>query len=223
VIYDFHTHTTLSDGELTPIELIRRAREQGYRAIALTDHCGAGSLDRIIEETIRDCALAERYWDIIAIPGVELTHIPAPAIPELAHRAKELGARLVVVHGETLVEPVEPTTNRAAVGSTNVDILAHPGLLTLEEARQAAQNGIFLELTVRHGHCLANGHISRLAQVAGASLLLNSDAHGTGDLLTSSHAQATARGAGLEDHDIVLTLQTNPERLLQRLGVETSR
>ena len=35
----------------------------------------------------------------------------------------------VVVHGETLVEPVEPGTNRAAVSCPEVDILAHPGCL----------------------------------------------------------------------------------------------
>lgn len=223
MVYDFHTHTTLSDGELTPIELIRRAHKSGYRAIAITDHCGAGSLARILRELIKDCALAEQYWDIIAIPGVELTHVPAAAIPGLAQQARELGAQLIVVHGETIVEPVEPGTNRAAVAPGNIDILAHPGLLTLDEAREAASNGVYLELTIRRGHCLTNGHVARLAQVAGAQLILDSDAHSPGDLLSPSLAQAVARGAGLEDHEIIPTLETNAERLLQRLGRKTSR
>ncbi|HLE81453.1 MAG TPA: PHP domain-containing protein, partial [Dehalococcoidia bacterium] len=32
-MYDFHTHTFLSDGVLSPIELIRRAHVKGYRVI----------------------------------------------------------------------------------------------------------------------------------------------------------------------------------------------
>ncbi len=218
MVYDFHTHTTLSDGELTPIELIRRAHETGYRAIAITDHCGAGALARVLSELIKDCALAEQYWDIIAIPGVELTHVPAPAIAGLAQQARELGAKLVVVHGETIVEPVEPGTNRAAIGAGNVDILAHPGLLTLEEAREAARNDVFLELSARRGHCLTNGHVARLAQAAGALLVLDSDTHSPDDLLTLSLAQGVARGAGLEDHEIELSLQANAVRLLRRVG-----
>lgn len=218
MVYDFHTHTTHSDGELTPLELIRRARERGYRAIAITDHCGAGSLARMLPELIKDCTLAEQYWDIMAIPGVELTHVPAAAIPDLAQQARSLGAKIVVVHGETIVEPVEPGTNRAAVGTANIDILAHPGLLTLDEAREAARNNVLLELTTRRGHCLTNGYVARLAQAAGAQLVLDSDTHSPGDLLTPSFAQTVARGAGLEDQEIVLSLQINAERLLQRLG-----
>ena len=37
-VYDFHTHTFLSDGVLSPMELIRRAHDKGYAAIAITDH-----------------------------------------------------------------------------------------------------------------------------------------------------------------------------------------
>ena len=37
-MYDFHTHTFLSDGVLSPIELIRRALVRGYKAMAITDH-----------------------------------------------------------------------------------------------------------------------------------------------------------------------------------------
>src|SRR4030066_821736 len=102
MVYDFHCHTNLSDGALTAIELIRRAHLAGYKAIALTDHVGQGSLQRVLTEIIRDCALARAHWNILAIPGVELTHLPPAAIAETAREAKVLGAWLVVVHGETL-------------------------------------------------------------------------------------------------------------------------
>ena len=35
---DLHTHSTRSDGTLTPAELIRYAAQKGLAAIALTDH-----------------------------------------------------------------------------------------------------------------------------------------------------------------------------------------
>jgi histidinol phosphatase-like PHP family hydrolase len=216
-MYDFHTHTTLSDGELSPIELIRRARVNGYSAVALTDHASTGEMARIIGEVTEACAQARAHWDILTIPGIELTHVPADAIAETAARAKELGAWLVVVHGETIVEPVEKGTNLAALRSPDVDILAHPGLLSPEEAALAAENGTFLEISARKGHSLTNGHVAKLAQRAGARLLLNSDAHRPDDLLTTSLALSIAYGAGLEATEAIL--QHNPRMLLERLPV----
>jgi len=84
MVYDFHTHTFLSDGKLSPVELIRRAVVNGYQAIAVTDHVGPGNMERVIKELIRECRIAEEYWPIKAIPGVELTHIPVGSIPVLA-------------------------------------------------------------------------------------------------------------------------------------------
>jgi histidinol phosphatase-like PHP family hydrolase len=129
MLYDLHTHTSISDGVLSPLELVRRALVNGYNAIAITDHVGIGYLKRLITEITADCALAQNHWNITAIPGVELTHLPATAIAEAAKKAKELGAKLVVVHGQTVAEPVEPGTNLAALKSPHVDILAHPGML----------------------------------------------------------------------------------------------
>jgi len=219
MVYDFHTHTLLSDGELSPIELIRRAIVNNYRAIALTDHAAISELPRIIQETAEACALARSHWDILAIPGIELTHVPVGAIAEAAKKAKELGAWIVVVHGETIVESVEKGTNLAALHSPHVDILAHPGLLSLTEAQLAAANGIFLEISARKGHCLTNGHVASLAQQAGAKLLLNSDAHNEHDLLTTSLANAIAHGAGLDDTACRQVLSLNPRALIKKLTV----
>lgn len=217
MVYDFHTHTSLSDGDLSPMELIRRASVNNYRAIALTDHAATGSLNRIIQEVTEVCALARSHWDILAIPGIELTHLPPPAIAETAQKAKELGAWIVVVHGETLVEPVEKGTNLAALQSPHVDILAHPGLPSIEEAKLAATNGIFLEISARKGHCLTNGYIASLAQKTGAKLLLNSDAHSEQDLLTLSLADAITHGAGLNDTACHQILTVNPQTLIEKL------
>jgi len=219
MIYDFHTHTLLSDGALSPLELTRRALISGYRAIAITDHVGAGYLERLASEIAEDCALAQNHWNIIAIPGVELTHVPKAAIAATAKKAKDIGVKLVVVHGETTAEPVEQGTNLAAITSSHVDILAHPGLITLEEAKLAAANGVFLEITARKQHALTNKHVIEMARITGAKLLLNSDAHDEQDLLNPALASEIARSTALSDKEIADLLENNPCSLLHNLSL----
>ena len=218
-MYDFHTHTFLSDGVLSPIELIRRALVRGYRAMAVTDHVGLGNVEYVIKTLVVDCDLASRRWDILALPGVEITHVPKDDIDLVARTAKEMGAKLVAVHGETPVEPVEPGTNEAAIRSPWVDVLAHPGLISREEAQLAAELGVRLEVSARRGHSLANGHLVRIAREAGAQLVLDSDAHAPEDLLTKEMCLKVAKGAGLEDDEVHALLEENPIELLRKLGV----
>jgi putative hydrolase len=222
VLYDFHTHTFHSDGILSPIELIRRAFVKGYSAIAITDHVAIGSLGRLIKEISDDCALARTYWDILAIPGVELTHVPPQAISEVAKKAKEMGAWLVVVHGETSAEPVAKGTNLAAVQSPYVDILAHPGLITIEEASQATQNNIFIELTARSGHSTANAHVASISQKAKAKLLVSSDAHDENDLLTPSLVESILRQANINPRQHPKILRHNPLLLIEKINRSSS-
>jgi putative hydrolase len=217
MLYDLHTHSTLSDGTFAPIEMIRQAVANGETAVALTDHATSADIERILPETIRVCELARSYWNITAIPGVELTHEPALKIAETAQKAKQMGAWIVVVHGETIVEPVEKGTNLAAIRAPQVDILAHPGLLTLEEAELAAQNGKYLEISARKGHCLTNGHVTKLALAAGVRLVVNSDAHKDIEILTTAFAEAVAQGAGLDAEARRQALLVNPEALVKKL------
>jgi len=192
----------------------------GYQTIALTDHVGIGYLDRLVTELAGDCELARASWPVLAVPGVELTHVPPAAIAEAARRAKELGACVVVVHGETIVEPVEKGTNKAALECPDVDILAHPGLITIEDAELAAASGTFLEISARRGHSLTNGHVVRLARLTGARLILNSDAHQENDILTSTLVRQVAMGAGLDEAECEEMLTANIKSMLKKLPVQ---
>ena len=221
-MYDFHTHTFLSDGVLSPIELIRRALVCGYKAMAVTDHVGLGNLEYVVKTLVIDCEQATARWDILALPGVEITHVPKDDIDLVARAAKEMGAKLVAVHGETPVEPVEPGTNAAALRSEFVDVLAHPGLITYEEARLAGEKGIYLEVSARKGHSLANGHVVKMAKDAGAITVLDSDAHQPEDLLTPDISRKVAVGAGLSPSEVDELLITNPLKLLHKLGFSES-
>ncbi len=219
-MFDFHTHTFLSDGVLAPTELIRRALNVGYRVMAITDHVTPGNLEYVLKTLIKDCEMASKRWDILALPGVEITYPPVEDIDMMARDARAMGAKVVNVHGETIVEPVQPGTNHAAVNSEHVDILAHPGLISLEDARTAAKNGIFLEVSGRRSHGLANGHVVKMAREAGAKMVLDSDAHAPQDLLTREFATKVALGAGLDDDEANRLLDAGPLELLKKINVD---
>lgn len=198
---DLHTHSLFSDGVLVPSELVRRAIMKGYEAIAITDHADASNLDFTIPRVRATCKELNRRWKITALPGIELTHIPPETFADLTERARSLGAAIVVAHGETLVEPVHPGTNRAAI-EARVDILAHPGLISKAEAELAAKNNVYLEITSRKGHSLSNGHVAKIAVEAGAKLVIDTDTHEPGDLITDEQAQDILLGAGLSKERI---------------------
>jgi histidinol phosphatase-like PHP family hydrolase len=219
LVYDFHTHSTLSDGSLSPPELIRRAQVAGYKAIAVTDHAGVGSLARILRELALDCGMARVHGEIIALPGVELTHVPPEGIKQAALLARTSGARVVAMHGETVSEPVATGTNMAAIESGLVDILAHPGLITLEEAKLAAEREVFLELSAKLDHAVANGHVARMAKLAGARLIVSSDNHDL-DFLTPGRIQDVVLGAGLDEDALEEIGYSNPLLLLERVTAQ---
>jgi len=215
---DLHTHSLFSDGELIPSELVRRLEFLGYSAVAITDHSDSSNLDFIIPRMVQVAEDLNRSQSVKVIPGIELTHIPPELIGLLVKKARELGAKLVVIHGETIVEPVAPGTNRAGL-EAGADMIVHPGLITIEEVRLAAEKGISLEISARAGHSFTNGHVARLASETGANLILNSDAHAPKDFMTREFASKVVEGAGLPP-DSLTTLLSNARQLLEKSGYQ---
>jgi len=66
---DLHTHSTASDGDLPPAEVIRLAEREGLAAIALTDHDTTAGL----AEASR---AAEAFVDLHFVPGIEISARP---------------------------------------------------------------------------------------------------------------------------------------------------
>lgn len=217
-LIDLHTHTFLSDGELCPAELVQRAKNKGYRVLAITDHVDSSNLNLIVPRVAKFCQeINNLLQDIKVIPGAELTHIPPILIDRLAGRARKEGAKIILVHGETIVEPVPPGTNRAAL-EAEIDILAHPGLISEEEVSLARQRGIYLEISSRKGHSLTNGWIAKLARQVGANLILNSDAHNEHDLISAEEAKKVLQGAGLSWKEIEKA-RKNSEKLVKEKDI----
>jgi len=213
---DLHTHSLFSDGELIPSELVRRAEILGYEAIAITDHADSSNLDFILPRIIKIADELNRSQPVRVIPGAELTHISPALLEKAVAEAREMGAAIIVVHGESIVEPVAAGTNRAAI-EAGADILAHPGLISYEDASLAAEKGVLLEISARAGHSLTNGHVADMAQKTGAGLIVNSDAHSPHDLISGKMAREIVEGAGLPSGSFS-TLQSNARQLLEKVG-----
>ena len=201
LMFDLHCHCLFSDGELIPAELVRRLEVMEYTAVAITDHADSSNIDFIIPRVVKAAEAINRYSSTKLIPGIELTHVHPELIAPLAKKSRELGARIVVCHGETIVEPVAEGTNSAAI-EADVDILAHPGLIAPDDVRRAAEKGIHLEISGRKGHSLTNGHVASLAQRYGAPLVINSDGHAPGDFMSAEFARKVGHGAGISAVDV---------------------
>ncbi len=212
---DFHTHTLLSDGELLACELARRAEDRGYRVIGFTDHVDSSNIETVIPAVLKACKEINSNWKIKAIPGVEITHMPPTSIGKAVKFARSKGIRLVCVHGETPVECVLPGTNRAAI-LARPDILTHPGMVSIEDAKLAAQKKVYLEISARKGHSLTNGHVAKTARLTGADLVINTDSHGPRDLITKNFAEIILAGAGLDERETKKVFK-NAEKLAREL------
>jgi len=203
---DLHTHSIFSDGALIPAELVRRAEVAGLKGVGITDHGDSSNIDFIVPRIVSIASELNKVVNIKVVPGIEITHVPPELIAKNARRARRLGAKIIIVHGETIAEPVAPGTNLAAL-KADVDILAHPGLITEEEALKAKENNVFLEISARKGHCLTNGHVARIAQKTGARLVINTDTHEPGDLIGKTMAQQIVLGAGLSKKEFEIMLK----------------
>ncbi len=212
-LYDLHTHSILSDGEMLPIELIRRMAVLGYTTVAITDHVDHSNTLSVIESLIQVQESA-KLFGVTLLCGVEITHVPPSQIADLAKKANSAGADIVVVHGETPVEPVAVGTNHAACGCKYVNVLAHPGLITIDDALLAARNGVALEITSRGGHNRTNGHVVQVAREAACQLVVDSDAHAPHDLLDERAKFVVAKGAGLTDAECKEVISLNIDRFL---------
>ena len=215
---DLHSHTLLSDGVLVPSELVRRAQVKGYRVLAITDHVDASNVTQVVTQLAQVCEQLSGRTKVKVIPGCEVTHVPLDLMSEVVTGARAAGAKLIVVHGETLAEPVLPGTNRRAL-ELDIDVLAHPGLIAPSDAALAARRGIALELSTRRGHSWANGHVARMARAVGARLVIDTDAHAPEDLVTREQAQEIAQGAGLtvaEVRRLFLNASSIVDRTLHR-------
>jgi len=212
LLVELHTHTIFSDGCLIASELVRRYEAVGYAGVAITDHADMTNFDFLIERNLRAAEALSRFTAVKVVAGVELTHVPPALIESLVRECRDAGAQLVLVHGETIVEPVAPGTNRAAI-EAGADVLAHPGLIAEEDVKLAAAKGVRLEVTGRKGHSLTNAHVAAAGRKFGAKLTYGTDCHAPSDINSEAELSAVLAGAGLSEDEIAAVMRNGCELL----------
>ena len=214
-MYNLHAHTFLSDGELLPSEVAVRYQDKGYKTIAITDHADYSNIKQISKAIVEFCKRWPKNSTIKVLPGVELTHLPPEQFKPLAALARKAGIKIIIAHGETPVEPVAKNTNHLAL-LADIDILAHPGLISDEDTQLAKKRGIFLEITSRRGHRQANAHVIKQAGKFGAKLILNNDSHSPEDIISPAELINVGLDLGLTQNAIDKIYQDVKELIIKR-------
>ena len=88
----------------------------------------------------------------------------------------------------------------------------------MDEARRAASKNVFLEISSRKGHCLANGHVALLARQAQAKLVIDTDTHEPADLISREYAGNVLSGAGLDVAEVRQVLEVHARELARQFG-----
>ncbi|EHJ4092391.1 RNase RNM [Escherichia fergusonii] len=136
VIYDLHSHTTASDGCLTPEALVHRAVEMRVGTLAITDHDTTAAIAPAREEISRS-GLA-----LNLIPGVEISTVWEN------HEIHIVGLNIDITHPlmcEFLAQQTERRNQRAKLMAERLEKAQIPG--ALEGAQRLAQGG-----AVTRGH-----------------------------------------------------------------------
>ena len=166
-LYDLHTHTILSDGEMLPIDLI----QQGWQSPGTRpSRSPIMSIRPTRNRSLRPWPLcgnrAGLFGGATALRRRDYARA-AGTDRRTRTRGQKTQGRISWLSTARHQSNRSPGTNHAACTCRDVNVLAHPGLITNEEARLAATNGIALEITSRGGHNRTNGHVARIARETG--------------------------------------------------------
>ncbi len=201
-IIDLHMHSTVSDGTLPLDELVETAISRGYSVMAFTDHVYIDNYKRIAEKIINWVDKnQDKYQDIVLIPGVEITFASSKEIGIITKDVRSMGTKWVVVHGEASFEKTPAGTNDAAI-EHGVNVLAHPSYITDEQVIKSLETGTAFELSARDCYNYANKQIAETVMKNGGKMIINSDSHQEGAMLSHIKVMKTAETANLTKEQI---------------------
>jgi DNA polymerase (family 10) len=220
---DLHSHTTLSDGRNTLEEMAEAGRKRGYAYMAITDHSASHGFG--------DHVTAERLWERIG--EIREWNKGKRGFRLLAGSEVNIGLEGELDYPDDLLEALDwvvasvhtsfsvsekAMTERvlAAIENPHVSCIGHltgrligrrePYGIDVEAVVEAAAaNGTMLEINGNPNRRDLSEHHARLAHEAGATIVLNTDAHGVETLANMQYAVATARRAWLTAGDIANT------------------
>ncbi|MBE6542898.1 MAG: PHP domain-containing protein [Ruminococcaceae bacterium] len=126
-IIDLHTHSSFSDGSMTPEELLCHAHEKGISAIALTDHDTVSG--------IKDASVAALKYGVELVPGVEISS-------ESVSQVHVLGL-FINTESQALLDLFKSQQEERLISNKKyISVLAEHGFpITEEEVKRVAPHG----------------------------------------------------------------------------------
>jgi len=222
---DLHSHTTLSDGRDTLAEMAEAARDRGYAYLAITDHSAShGFGDHVTAERLWERIEEVRAWNkgsgqrgFRLLAGSEINIGLDGSLDYPDDLVAALDWALASVHTSFAVSEKQMTERvLTAIENPDVDCIGHltgrligrrePYGVDIEAvAEAAARTGTMLEINGNPNRRDLSDLHARLAVEAGATIVLNTDAHGVDTLDNMAYAVATARRAWMTKADVANT------------------
>ena len=229
---DFHAHSTWSDGEDELEVMAKAAIERGYEYIAMTDHsvsmrvANGLTMDRFRRQWAQIDTLNEKLKPFRIIKAVELEIRADGTVDfdrEFLDEFELVGASL----HQSFRQPADKLTARIvrALSLPSVDFLCHPtnrllgkrqgNPIDLKKVIETAKDGgKMIEIDGEPDRLDLDDVWARRAMEEGVTLVVDSDAHSTGQLDNIGYGVTVARRAWLEADDILNTQSL--ERVLAR-------
>ncbi|MGZ4200667.1 MAG: DNA polymerase/3'-5' exonuclease PolX [Thermoleophilaceae bacterium] len=235
---DLHCHSTSSDGRNSIEEMAQAAIERGYEYLAITDHSASHGFGNDVQpdallrqvEHIRD--LNESLGGLTLLAGTEVNVLPDGSLDYADDVLEQLDWVVASLHTSFRMKKKEITDRMIrAMEHPLVDVIGHPTGrlierrepydLDIERVVEAAiRTGTFLEINANPNRRDLNEANARLAAEAGATLLIDSDAHGTETLANIRYGVATARRGWVTAEQVA---NTRPWDELNRLRKRSQR
>jgi DNA polymerase (family 10) len=209
---DLHTHTTASDGRADIAAMLEAAADRGYEYYAVCDHASGpgvvanmGLDDAALLEHADAVRAAAEAVEMTVLTGVE-TNITADGALSTGDAALEALDCVVASPHSALDQDRETATDRiiTAIEHPLVDIIGHPtgmrrsqreGLpIDIEAVAAAAADAqTALEVNANPARLDLRSEFIRVAVDAGATIVIDTDAHGTDQLALMRYGVHTAR------------------------------
>jgi DNA polymerase (family 10) len=220
---DLHIHTNWSDGGDSIESMVEAARDLGYEYIAITDHSESLKIARGLSETRRKEQLKainrvrEKFEGIHVLFGVELEILKDGSLDHPDSVLSEFDIVIASIHS-AFGQQKDIMTARIvkAIQSGRVHVIAHPTGRVLGRRlgydvdldtviHEAAKYNVALEINAYPERLDLDSTWARKAAEAGAYIVINSDAHNTGELRHMSYGLDVARRAWLEPANVINT------------------
>jgi DNA polymerase (family 10) len=220
---DLHSHTIASDGHNTIGEMARAARDRGYEYLAITDHSASHGFGNDVSpgELRRQIELVheanESIEGIELLAGSEVNILPDGSLDYDDELLGQLDWIIASMHTSFRMSEQAMTERMiTAIEHPLVDAIGHPTGRLIQRREPyaidlyavyaaAARTGTMLEINANPDRRDLSDVQARAAARAGATILIDSDAHRIATLANMRWGVATARRAWLTNEQVANT------------------